>query len=200
MISSNVAYGVIQTKFTNTKKIGGVNLPDFNNDFVYSKKKTETSDEAYRKKIVEQAYEDQKNGKFQNQSDAFNKLMKQYTSEISPDREGIIKDGLTAVTKGEGKKEVLNVVATLLSGKVVYQKLGSELGYTEFYDSNGEMVATYSEKGWTMYTTKAEAARQTSMCRIYTDAWNNAKNGVPMEGLNAADTGIEKECTFDVKA
>ena len=36
----------------------------------------------------------------------------------------------------------------------------------EFYDKNGEMVATYSNNGWTMYTTNAEAARQTEMCMI----------------------------------
>ena len=32
------------------------------------------------------------------------------------------------------------------------------------------MVATYSNNGWTMYTTNAEAARQTEMCMIYNEA------------------------------
>ncbi len=45
--------------------------------------------------------------------------------------------------------------------------------YIEFYDKNGEMVATYSNNGWTMYTTNAEASRQTEMCMTYKEAWGN---------------------------
>ena len=53
-----------------------------------------------------------------------------------------------------------------------YQKLPSgNSDYIEFYDKNGEMVATYSNNGWTMYTTNAEASRQTEMCMIYNEAW-----------------------------
>ena len=44
------------------------------------------------------------------------------------------------------------------------------------------MVATYSNNGWTMYTTNAEAARQTEMCMIYNEAWGNAKRGLPIVG------------------
>ena len=41
-------------------------------------------------------------------------------------------------------------VTTLLEGKVKYQKLPSgNSDYIEFYDKNGEMVATYSNNGWT---------------------------------------------------
>ena len=54
----------------------------------------------------------------------------------------------------------IDFVATLLEGKVKYQKLPSgNSDYIEFYDKNGEMVATYSNNGWTMYTTNAEASR-----------------------------------------
>jgi len=39
-----------------------------------------------------------------------------------------------------------------------YQKLPSKNSdYIEFYDKNGEMVATYFNNGWTMYTFDAKA-------------------------------------------
>ena len=36
--------------------IGGIHLPDFNDKYVFSKKKSGISDEEYRKQIREQAY------------------------------------------------------------------------------------------------------------------------------------------------
>lgn len=122
---------------------------------------------------MEQAYKDYEKGQFQNKSEKFNRLMKQYVSEISPDRKGIITSGLKAVSRN--RQDVLkpiDFIATLLEGEVKYQKLPSEKSeYIEFYDKNGEMVATYSNNGWTMYPTKAEVARQTEMCMIYNEAW-----------------------------
>lgn len=64
---------------------------------------------------------------------------------------------------------------------------------------NKEMVAAYSNHGWTMYTTNAEAARQTGMCTIYNEAWRNAKNGVPIQ-RDVACNSESDEGTFDVKA
>ena len=72
-----------------------------------------------------------------------------------------------------------------------YKKVTADKNYTshiehkpgiEFYDKNGEMVATYSNNGWTMYTTSAEASRQTEMCVIYNEVWGNAKKGIPLAG------------------
>ena len=81
-----------------------------------------------------------------------------------------------------------------------YQKLPSgNSDYIEFYDNNGEMVATYSNNGWTMYTTNAEASRQTEMCMIYNEAWRNAKRGIPLAGEEAV--GVENpQNSFDAKA
>lgn len=90
--SSNVS--LQQRFFSGTGSIGGIHLPDFNDKYVFSKKKSGISDEEYRKKIVEQAYQDFENGTFQNKSEGFNRLMKSYTSEVSPDRKGIITSGL----------------------------------------------------------------------------------------------------------
>ncbi len=185
-------------RFSGTGSIGGIHLPDFNDKYVFTKKKSGISDEEYRKRIVAQACEDFKKGAFQHQSEGFNRLMKSYTSEVSPDRKGIITSGLNAVSRD--RKSVLkpiDAIATLLEGEVRYQKLPSGSSeYIEFYDNNGEMVATYSNNGWTMFTTNAEAARQTQMCMIYNEAWRNAKRGIPP--MSGEAVGAEYS-VFDVK-
>lgn len=179
--------------------IGGISLPDFNGDYVYSRKKSGVSEGEYRKQIMEQAYQDYETGKFQNQSDGFVELMKRYTSEVSPDRKGIITSGLKAVARNNQKmSKPIDFIATLLEGKVKYQKQPSgQRDYIEFYDSNGEMVATYSNNGWTMYTTNAEAARQTNLCTIYNAAWREAENGA----VRADNMEFENmQSSFDIKA
>ena len=110
--------------------------------------------------------------------------------------------------KSEGKQvayivcneKPIDFVATLLEGKVKYQKLPSgNSDYIEFYDKNGEMVATYSNNGWTMYTTNAEASRQTEMCMIYNEAWGNAKRGIPLESEETVNVD-NMQSSFDAKA
>lgn len=190
-----------QRVFSGTGSIGGINVPDFNDKYVFSKKKSGISDEEYRKQIVEQAYKDFEKGTFQNKSEGYNRLMKNYTSEVSPDRKGIITSGLKAVSRNrQNVLKPIDFVATLLEGKVKYQKLPSDNSeYIEFYDKNGEMVATYSNNGWTMYTTNAEAARQTEMCMIYNEAWGNAKRGLPIAGGQSVNEE-DLQNSFDVKA
>ena len=198
----NSSKGSLQQRvFSGTGSIGGINVPDFNDKYVFSKKKSGISDEEYRKQIVEQAYKDFEKGTFQNKSEGFNRLMKNYTSEISPDRKGIITSGLKAVSRNrQNVLKPIDFVATLLEGKVKYQKLPSDNSeYIEFYDKNGEMVATYSDNGWTMYTTNAEAARQTEMCMIYNEAWGNAKRGLPIAGGQSVNEE-NLQNSFDVKA
>ena len=188
-------------KFSGTNSIGGIHLPDFNDKYVFSKKKSNTSNAEYKKQITEQAYEDFKNGQFQNKSEGFNKLMKKYTSEVSPDRKGIITSGLKAVSRNKqsGLKPI-DLIATILEGKVKYQRMPSgQTDYIEFYDKNGEMVATYSNNGWTMYTTNAEAARQTEMCMIYNEAWGNAKRGIPLTDSGSVNSDSLQN-VFDVQA
>ena len=190
-----------QRKFSGTNSIGGIHLPDFNDKYVFSKKKSNTSNAEYKKQITEQAYEDFKNGQFQNKSEGFNKLMKKYTSEVSPDRKGIITSGLKAVSRNKqsGLKPI-DLLATILEGKVKYQRMPSgQTDYIEFYDKNGEMVATYSNNGWTRYTTNAEAARQTEMCMIYNEAWGNAKRGIPLTDSGSVNSDSLQNA-FDVQA
>lgn len=198
----NSSKGSLQQRvFSGTGSIGGINLPDFNDKYVFSKKKSGIGDEEYRKQIVEQAYKDFEKGTFQNKSEGFNRLMKNYTSEVSPDRKGIITSGLKAVSRNrQNVLKPIDFVATLLEGKVKYQKLPSDNSeYIEFYDKNGEMVATYSNNGWTMYTTNAEAASQTEMCMIYNEAWGNAKRGLPIAGGQSVNEE-NLQNSFDVKA
>ena len=198
----NSSKGSLQQRvFSGTGSIGDINVPDFNDKYVFSKKKSGISDEEYRKQIVEQAYKDFEKGTFQNKSEGFNRLMKNYTSEVSPDRKGIITAGLKAVSRNrQNVLKPIDFVATLLEGKVKYQKLPSNNSeYIEFYDKNGEMVATYSNNGWTMYTTNAEAVRQTEMCMIYNEAWGNAKRGLSIAGGQSVNEE-DLQNSFDVKA
>ena len=190
-----------QRKFSGTNSIGGIHLPDFNDKYVFSKKKSNTSNVEYKKQIAEQAYEDFKNGQFQNKSEGFNKLMKKYTSEVSPDRKGIITSGLKAVSRNkQSGLKLIDLLATILEGKVKYQRMPSgQTDYIEFYDKNGEKVATYSNNGWTMYTTNAEAARQTEMCMIYNEAWGNAKRGIPLTDSGSVNSDSLQNA-FDVQA
>ena len=124
----NSSKGSLQQRvFSGTGSIGGINVPDFNDKYVFSKKKSGISDEEYRKQIVEQAYKDFEKGTFQNKSEGFNRLMKNYTSEVSPDRKGIITSGLKAVSRNrQNVLKPIDFVATLLEGKVKYQKLPSD--------------------------------------------------------------------------
>lgn len=129
------------------------------------------------------------------------KKPKKYTSEVSPDRKGIITSGLKAVSRNKqsGLKPI-DLLATILEGKVKYQRMPSgQTDYIEFYDKNGEMVATYSNNGWTMYTTNAEAARQTEMCMIYNEAWGNAKRGIPLTDSGSVNSDSLQN-VFDVRA
>ena len=198
----NSSNGSLQNRyFSGTGSIGGIHLPDFHDQYVFSKKKSGISDEEYRKRIMKQAYEYFAKGQFQNNSEGFNSLMKSYTSEVSPDRKSIITSGLKAVSKNrQNVFKPIDFMATLLEGKVKYQKLPSgSKDYIEFYDKNGEMVATYSNNGWTMYTTRAEASRQTEMCMIYNEAWGNAKRGIPLASEEAVSVENSQN-SFDVKA
>ncbi|MDE6925593.1 MAG: hypothetical protein K2P59_10100 [Acetatifactor sp.] len=192
---------LVERSFSGTGSIGGIHLPDFNDKYVFSKKESGISNEEYRKQIVEQAYKDFAKGQFQNKSEGFNRLMKSYTSEVSPDRKGIITSGLKAVSRNrQNVLKPIDFVATLLEGKVKYQKLPSgNSEYIEFYDKNGEIAATYSNNGWTMFTTKAEAVRQTEMCMIYNEAWGNAKRGIPMASEETVSVE-DMQSSFDAKA
>lgn len=159
---------------SDTGKTGDVSLPDYS-DFNFNTKKAPTmSDKKYREAIIAQAKKDQSAGKFQSDSTGFKNLVKSYVSTVSPDRKNIIKDGLTAIFKNKYPQPTTLNLIDYLFGNVKYRKESTNVSYAEFYDSNGEMVASYSNGKWISYGTKAENARESELCSIYNAAWNNA--------------------------
>ena len=101
-----------------TGKIGKVILPNYNEFNFNTKKAPAMSDEKYREAIIEQAKKDQSKGKFQSESAGFRSLVKSYVSAVSPDRQNIIKEGLTAVYKNnKPQPKSLNLIEHLM-GKV----------------------------------------------------------------------------------
>lgn len=189
--------------FSGTCTISGIHLPNFNDAFVYTKQKSSISESQYRKAIVEQAIKDQAEGKFQTDSDGFNQLAKKYVQEVSPDRKKIITEGLQKIQKRGAISEYKLDILALLDGEVKFEKISDEITYAEFYDSNGEMVATYSNGGWTMLHTNAETARQIQMCSIYNEAWREARNaelGSKNVSISSADDIEVSENPFNVLA
>ena len=52
----NSSNGSLQQRFfSGTGSIGGIHLPDFNDKYIFSKKKSGVSDKEYRKQIRDQA-------------------------------------------------------------------------------------------------------------------------------------------------
>lgn len=190
--------------FSGTCKIAGIHLPNFSDAFVYTRQKSGISDSEYKKAIIEQAKKDQAEGKFQTDSNGFNQLAKKYVQEVSPDRKKIITEGLQKIHKNDAViKKRLDVLALLFEGKVKFKKDSDEVTYAEFYDSNGEMVATYSNGGWTMLHTNAETARQIQMCSIYNEAWreaNNAELGSTNVPISCVDDAEVSENPFNMLA
>ena len=168
------------------EKIGSVSLPDYTDFNFNTKKAPAMSDKKYREAIIEQAKKDQSAGKFQSESAGFRNLVKSYVSTVSPDRKNIIAEGLTAIFKNKNPQpKTLNLIDYLL-GNVKYCKEAIDVSYAEFYDSNGEMVASYSNGRWISYGTKAENARESELWGIYNQAWNSAAKA---GNQRTADTG-----------
>lgn len=189
-------------KYATNGSIGGIRLPDFLDEYTYTRTVSGMSNAEFKKLIEEQAYTDYSNGKFQNQSADFIRLMKQYVSEVSPDRKGIITTGLKKMASDNQRVlEPIDVVATLLEGKVSYQKRpDGKSEYIEFRDQNGELIATHSKYGWKMYTTKAESARHTEFRLIYMEAWGKAKRGETLQTTGEFKFQEDLQNTFDAQA
>jgi hypothetical protein len=168
--------------FSGTGKIGGVRQPDYQDVHVYTRATTGIGDDAYERAIAEQAVQDQAVGLFQTESDGFNRLAKQYVSEVSPDRKGIIESGLRQIVEQRSNTALrapldgVNVVSLLLGEDDYSLDDDGTLSYARFRDGSGEPVAAYSNGGWTMLNTKTETARQIHLCMVYNDAWNQAQH------------------------
>ena len=88
----NSSNGSLQQRFfSGTGSIGGIHLPDFNDKYIFSKRKAVSVIKEYRKQIREQAYEDFEKGSSK-QIEGFNRLMKA-THQKYPRQKRIITSG-----------------------------------------------------------------------------------------------------------
>lgn len=180
-----------QSCVSETVKTGNVSKPDYTSFNFNTKRAPAMSDEKYRDAIIEQAKKDQAAGKFQSESAGFRNLVKSYVSAVSPDRKNIIEKGLTAIFKNnKPQSKTLNILDYLL-GKVKYSKEDTNLSYAEFYNNNGEMVASYSNGKWISYGTEAENNRESELWGIYNEAWNNAARGSKMDSYDVSTVAIQ---------
>jgi hypothetical protein len=173
-------------------KIGNVTLPDFNNFHFNTKTAPAMSDEKYKEAIIEQAKKDAANGIFQTESQEYKKLMKSYVSVVSPDKKAIITNGLKQLfgnnTSAEKSTSDLDLM-DILFGKVVFTN-EKQLKYAEFKDADGNIIATYSNGGWTTYPTDAEKARSAEFLQIYNDAWSACHNKANTVEMNIQETTV----------
>lgn len=149
------------------------------------------SEEKYQEAIVEQARQDQVAGRFQSGA-GFKSLENSYVSVVSPDRKKIITEGLTAIDRNNQPCPRTITLLDILCGTVRYKEEDDHVvnnpPYIEYYDSNGEMVATYSNTGWHLFGTKAEAARGFAFRSMYNAAWGNAERASQGENDTVSTT------------
>ncbi len=161
-------------QYSGTEKRGSVPSPDYTDFHFNTKTAPAMSDDKYKTAIIEQAKKDQAAGKFQSDSAGFRSLVKSYVSAVSPDRKSIISQGLRAIYKNTRQEPKTFNLLDYMFGSVKYSKEADDVSYAEFYDSNGEMVASFSNGRWISYGTKAEDARESQLWGIYNQAWNSA--------------------------
>jgi len=190
-----------QGKSAGTGKIGSVPLPNYNSINFITKTAPAMSAEKYKEAIITQAKKDYAAGKTGGESSEAMRLLKSFVSTVSPDRKNIISQGLSSIFKNNGFADIGAVkIYTLLDyllGNVEYRKTKQEVSFADFYDSNGELVATFSNDGWHCSLTKAEAARTQEFYGIYIGAITSAMNEISGKGGIVYTDNIES--TFDVK-
>lgn len=153
------------------------------------------SEEKYKEAIVAQAKKDAPTGKFGVECPGFRSLMESYVSAVSPDRKSIIETSLSKLDKSSQlpEAEATSLLDILFGERILPGGTSKKkISYAEFKDSNGQIVATYSEmNGWSAVSTKAEDARNSEFYDIYRDAWNAARglkdSPAPKAAANAFD-------------
>jgi hypothetical protein len=212
-------------KFGTGPKIGTVRLPNFKeNNEMYSKTTPTRSDEEILKDIVELAKKHAENGTFHNTDNEYLDLYKEYVSSVSPDREGILTSSLKEIfgktkankeegaidfntsilqqtikimeqTKNKTSSEILKQISGAMYGKASITD-GNKLSYAEFYNSSGEMIASYDTTGWGTYFTKEEDARYHEINAAYNKEFLSVYNAQNPSLPKSVDVGN----TFDVVA
>ena len=188
-------------KSAGTGKIGNVPLPNYNSINFSTKAAPAMSEEKYKEAIIAQAKKDYATGKQAGQSSETMRLLNSFTAPVSPDRKSIITQGLNSIFKNGGIADTgsvkINTLLDYLLGTAEYRKTKQEVSFAEFYDNNGELVAKYSNVGWSCVMTKAEATRTQEFYGIYMGAINDAmKEGAGSGGVAYTDNN---ESSFDMR-
>jgi len=71
---------------------------------------------------------------------------------------------------------------------------GDKLKDAFFHDSNGELIASYSQNGWSILYTKAEQARKSEITAVYNEAFNSVYNAQEVSRPKSLTSGN----SFDV--
>ena len=113
------------------------------------------SEEAFEEAIFEQGKKDYALGKTGETSEC-RRLMLSYLSVVAPDRNKII----TSALKG-----------------IPFNMRSAKLGFSEFFNAKGEIVAGYSPtSGWCTVATKSEMARTSQFWRVYMKPANKSQD------------------------
>jgi hypothetical protein len=191
-------------KFGTGAKIGTVKLPNFKeNNEGCTKTEPTRSDEEILKAVAEMAKKHGEKGTFHNMDNEYLDLYKEYVSSVSPDRESILTNSLKQIfgktnapkeNKEGATNSILQQTLALMENmknkngiisnnktmsstmyKVGWME-GNDLRYADFYDSNGELIASYTQNGWDLFGTKAEKARGDEFTAMYNEAFNSVYN------------------------
>jgi hypothetical protein len=199
------------------------NFRDNNEGCTYSK--PTRSDEEILKDIAEMAKKHAENGTFHHMNNEYLDLYKEYVSSVSPDREGILTNSLKEIFGKTNKskeeptidlnksilQQTLKIMEqaknknganrTWLDGEIkganynVGWMEGNELKYADFFDSNGEKIACYTQNGWDLFGTKAEKQRGDEFTALYNETFKSVNTSTPTASLpKSVDVGN----TFDV--
>jgi len=143
-----------------------------------------TSDSVFKDKIMEMARRDVAAGKNSRGSKEWIRLMDYYSSAVSPDRKGIVNSTVSSL----GSK--MNLAHIKFNGHNFFQVLFANSGmfgsrdiganFINFRDSNGNVIATFGEKGWGYVPTKAEISRG----HEFIEMWDDAVSAAEQEVLN----------------
>lgn len=157
-------------------KIGNVPLPAYASTQFLTKTPPAMSEEQYKKAIIAQAKKDYAAGKIAGESPECMQLLKSFQQVVSPDRKSVIEKGLHQIFSGNAPLRNEPQAYSLLDylfGSVKYQKENFAVASADFYDSNGELIASFTNSGWHTIETETELARGKEFYAIYNGTITN---------------------------
>jgi len=154
--------------FKDITQTGGFKIPEL----MQTKTEPARSDDEISKDMEKLAKEHARAVIFQIDDKRFAKLIDEYVSSVSPDRESILKSQI-----GEILERVKNDMPDMVIDGDMYNNVLIQNGVVEnadFYDENGELIMNYNgDKLYQSYT-KAEGTRLQEMLNVYNEAYDNA--------------------------